>query len=47
MKKMMDELQEEKDEMIQKRDIMKEEYDSMPMDDQMKPHVLSKIRKID
>ena len=33
--------------MIKKRDGLKKEYDTLPADDQMKPYVLSKIRKIE
>ena len=47
LKAMLDELRDEKEEMIKKREQLKEEFRGMSETDQMKPVVLSKIRKIE
>ena len=45
--KMVKELQAEKGDLIKKREKLKQEYREMKHDDQMKPHLLSKIQQIE
>ena len=47
MKKMMDELRQDKEELIRKRDELKNQYKSLPDGDQMKQVVYMKMRKIE
>jgi len=47
LKQMLSELKDEKEELILKREGLKQEAMSMPDSDPNKPYVYSKIRKID